>query len=448
MLGKDTLRDVADRVLARSSADQTEVLVFGKDEHLTRFAANRIHQNVSETDVSVRVRVVFGKQVGVASGNDLSDEALQGVIESAQTVARFQQENPDFHSMPGPQAVLEADAYIEATATCSPEERAQGVAAICTMSRERGLEAAGAFSTSVDELMVANSLGVSAYHNNTVAHIVAVIMSDNSSGYAAATETDVSALDPGDVGRIAMEKALRSRNPTEIEPGAYTVILEEDAVADMLSTLAYLGFGALAVQEGRSFMNDRFGQQITGENITIWDDGCDPRGLMMPFDYEGVPKQCVTLIKKGIAKGVVHDSFTAGREEGQVSTGHSLPMPNTFGPYPDNLFMAPGHATKEDMLASTEWGIWVTRFHYTNTVHPVKTVLTGMTRDGTFLIEKGQIIRPLKNLRFTQSILEAFSRAEMLGSKLKLVKSDWGNSATCVPAAKLHEFQFTGMTEF
>ena len=448
MLGKEKLSDIANQVLKLSSADQTEVLIFSNDEHLTRFAVNTIHQNVSETDVTVRVRAVFGKKTGVASGNDLSDKALQKTVKSAEMAARFQQDNPDFHSLPMPQAAREVDAYFEPTAVCAPEKRAQGATAICTMSRENNLEAAGAFSTAVNELMVVNSLGTAAYHCGTIAHIVTVIMGETSSGYASADAMDVSKLDPAAVGRVAVEKALRGQNPSEIEPGEYTVILEENAVADMLGLLGYLGFDALSVQEGRSFMNGRFGEKITGDNITIWDDGYDTRGLMLPFDYEGVPKQHVTLIDRGIAKGVVYDSFTAGREEGKVSTGHSLPAPNTWGPVAVNLFMAPGQATKEEMLASTEQGIWVTRFHYTNPLHPVKTVITGMTRDGTFLIEDGQITRPLKNLRFTQSILEAFDRVEMLGSELKLIKSDWENFATCAPAAKIRDFRFTGTTEF
>ena len=448
MQGKIKLKEIADRVLALSNAGQTEVLIFSGDEHLTRFAVNTIHQNVSETNVAVRVRAVFGKKVGVASGNDLSDEALQKVVESAETVARFQQDDPDFVSLPERQPVEEANAYVAATAACTPEERAKGAVVICALSRENGLEAAGAFSTSVEEIVVANSLGVSAYHCNTVAHIVTVIMGETGSGYAAATAMDVSALDSAAVGRVAVDKALRSRNPTDIQPGAYTVILEEDAVADMLFYLGYLGLGALAVQEGRSFMSGRLGEKVTGENITIWDDGHDSRGLVFPFDFEGVPKQRVPLIENGVAKGVVYDSFTAGREDGKTSTGHGLPAPNTFGPFPGNLFLAPGQATKEEMLASTERGIWVTRFHYTNPVHPVKTILTGMTRDGTFLIENGQITHPLKNLRFTQSILEAFGRAEMLGSELELIKASWGSSATCAPAAKIHGFQFTGTTEF
>ncbi|MCP4535619.1 MAG: TldD/PmbA family protein [Chloroflexi bacterium] len=448
MQGKDKLKEIANRVLGLSSADQTEVLVFSGDQHLTRFAASTIHQNVSEANVAVRVRAVFGKKVGVASGNDLSDDALQKLVESAETVARFQQDNPDFDSLPEPQPFQEAAAYIEATAGCTPEERAKGAAAICAMSRENDLEASGAFSTSADEIAVVNSLGVSAYHRSTVANIVTVIMGETGSGYASAAAMNVSDIDPEAVGRVAVDKALRSRNPTNIEPGAYTVILEENAVSDMVFYLGYLGLGALSVQEERSFMNGRFGERITGDNISVWDDALDPRGLVSSFDYEGVPKQRVALIENGVGKNVVYDSFTAGREQAKTSTGHSLPAPNTMGPIPGNLFLAPGQASKEQMLASTERGIWVTRFHYTNTVHPVKTILTGMTRDGTFLIENGQITRPLKNLRFTQSVLEAFSRAEMLGSELKLIKSGWGGFATCAPAAKIHEFQFTGTTEF
>jgi len=448
VLGKEKMQAIAEKVLAFSEADQTEVLIFGKDEQLTRFAVNTIHQNVSETNATVRVRCVFGKKNGVASGNDLGDEALRKVVESAQTVARFQEDNPDFGSLPRPQKVETSPAFFESTAACAPEIRARGAAAICSLSKENELEAAGAFSTAVDELMAVNSLGVSAYHRGTIAHIVTVIMGPDSSGYASADHMDVTALDPETIGRVAIEKALKSKNPTDLEPGEYTVILEENAVADMVDTLGYLGFSALSVQEGRSFMNDRFGQKITGEPITIWDDGHDPRGLVLPFDYEGVPKQKVMLIEKGVATGVVYDSFTAGREKGKTSTGHSLPAPNSWGPYPMNLFMAPGDSTKEQMLAATERGIWVTRFHYTNPVHPIKTVLTGMTRDGTFLIEKGQITRPLKNLRFTQSILEALSNADMLGQELKLIKADWENFATCVPAARIQKFRFTGTTEF
>jgi predicted Zn-dependent protease len=447
LLGKGKLIEIAERVLELSGADQTEVLIIGSDAHLTRFANSTIHQNVSDRNVTVRLRAVYGRKVGVASGNALSEEALRKVVASAERVARYQSDNPDFRSLPAPQPVREVDAYVEATATCSPETRAQGVAAICALSRENALTAAGAFSTSVEEILVANSLGVSAYHCSTLANLMSVIMGADSSGYASATSMDVSQLDPEAVGRTAVDKALRSRHPTEIEPGTYTVILEPAAVADMLGALAYTSLGALSVQEGRSCMSGRLGEVVTGRNITLWDDGYDRRGIAMPFDYEGVPKQRVSLIDEGVAASVVYDTYTAGREEGKASTGHSLPAPNTMGPIPTNLFMAPGGSSLEEMLASTKRGIWVTRFHYTNPyIDPVRTILTGMTRDGTFLIENGEVSRPIVNLRFTQSILEAFSRAELIGSELVLVSR--GRFGTCVPALKLHGFAFTGITEF
>ena len=447
VLGESRLAEIAQQVLREAKADQTEVVISGNDTHLTRFAVNTIHQNVSETDVSVRVRSILGRKTGVASGNELSRDALRRLVRSAETTAGLQEENPELGSLPGPAAAPKVESYVGRTADYAPVERAQGVEKILKMSRKNRLDAAGAFSTEALETYVANSRGVSAYHRGTVAGIVTVIMGQDSSGYACAASIDVDELDPEAIGRIAVEKALSSRNPTPIEPGEYTVILEEAAVGDMLFFLGWMGLGALSVQEGRSFMNDKFGQRITGEDVTIWDDGSDPRGLPLQFDFEGVPRQKVTLIENGVAQGVVYDTFTAGREKGKTSTGHSLPAPNTAGPIPLNLFMAPGTTSKEEMLASTRRGIWVTRFHYTNILHPVQTILTGMTRDGTYLIENGKIVRPLRNLRFTQSILEAFSNIEALGKDLVLLKDEWNSIGTCAPAAKIRDFRFTGTTD-
>ncbi len=448
MIGKGELKRLADTVLSAASADQTEVLVQGKDLALTRFAANSIHQNVSETDVSVRVRSIVGKRIGVASSNDVSDASLKTLVKKAETIASFQQENPEFTSLPEPLSIREMDAFSETTAQCSAETRARGVGEILEQSRANDLVASGAFSTGTQELMISNSLGVSAYHCGTMASAMTVIMSDDSSGYASSAAQDVNALDPAEIGRIAVDKAVRSANPTSIDPGEYTVILEEDAVATMMFFLGYLGFSALAVQEGRSFLSGHLGEKVAGDAITLWDDGFDPRGSVLPFDFEGVPKQKVMLLDRGVAVGAVYDSATASREPGKASTGHGLPAPNTMGPVPINLFMKPGDASKKEMIASTKRGIWVTRFHYVNPVHPVKTLLTGMTRDGTFLIEDGRITRPLKNLRFTQSILEAFSNVEMLSKDLQMIKMDFGNFVNCAPAAKINRFAFTGTTEF
>jgi PmbA protein len=207
--------------------------------------------------------------------------------------------------------------------------------------------------------------------------------------------------------------------------------------------VGFIGFSALAVQEGRSFM--RLGEQITGANISIYDDGYDPRGFPMAFDFEGVPKRRVDLIKDGVAHAVVYDSYTAGREPGRQSTGHALPAPNTYGPLPLNLVLAPGRTPKADLIKGIKRGLWVTRFHYVNIVHPLQTVLTGMTRDGTFLIEDGVITQPVKNLRFTQSVLDALRHAEPADT-LKLQKSFFGG--TLAPALRIEGFNFSSATEF
>ncbi|MFQ6001534.1 MAG: TldD/PmbA family protein [Anaerolineae bacterium] len=448
MLGEAKIKEVAERVLALSTADQTEVVILGEENRLTRFANSYIHQNVAEKNAQVRVRAVVNKKIGVATTNDLSDEALTQAVKSAIGAAKLQRENPDFLSLPSPQPIPPVEGFVEATALFSPQERAEAAGIVCRQAQKKGLNASGAFNTARGEVAVANSLGVFAYYPTTLADLEIVIMADSGSGYAHATSVDVTQIDAQALGQEAIEKALRSQDPIEIEPGDYTVILEEHAVEEMLFYLTYLGCGALAVQEKRSFMTDRFGEKIVGRNISLWDDGLDPQGLPMPFDYEGVPKRKVEFIREGLATSVVYDTYTAGREEGKESTGHAtLPAPNPYGPLPANRFMATGQATKEEMLASTEQGIWVTRFHYMNPVHRFKTIITGMTRDGTFLIERGEITRPIKNLRFTQSILEALSSVEMIGKERKLLLSSHLGCG-CVPALKIDNFTFTGVTEF
>jgi PmbA protein len=461
MLGRKRIRDLTASLLARSTADQTEVVVLARDNYLTRFANSTIHQNVAETNADVHIRVALrspepsgGMRVGVVATNSLDDEALARTLENALAIARLQPENPDFKSLPGPQPVPEVDGFREATASCTPERRARGAGAICLMAREAGVIAAGALTTAVLEAAVANSLGVFAYHVTTYADINAVAMSDTSAGYAAALALDVNDLDVEAVGREAVEKCLHSQNPRVLVPGEYPVILEPYAVQDFVQMMTYTGFGAVAMQEGRSFMVGKIGQQIVDPRISIWDDGLSLDGIPWPFDFEGVPRQRVDLIAQGVARGVVYDSYRAGKEEGKVSTGHALPgagasgFGRTLGPIPLNTFFAPGDATLEDMIASTKRGIYVTRFHYTRPVEPTKVVITGMTRDGTFLIENGEIAYPIKNLRFTQSYLEALNHVERVGEAPRLLTGLASLARDHVPALKLNRFTFTGATEF
>jgi predicted Zn-dependent protease len=216
-------------------------------------------------------------------------------------------------------------------------------------------------------------------------------------------------------------------------------VLEEYAVAEMLEFMSFIGFGALAVQEERSFM--RLGERITGEEVTIWDDGLDRSGIPASFDFEGVPKQRVDLINRGVASGLVYDMQTAARA-GRQSTGHGLPAPNTEGPFAVNLFMKPGGTVKSDLMRDVKRGIWVTRFWYVRVVEPKASIITGMTREGTFLIENGQITRPVKDLRFTQSILEALNGTLAISRSTKLEVSEY-LGASRVPAVRLKAFTFT-----
>ncbi len=446
MLGLEKIQEVAQYALSASKADQTEVVVTTADSALTRFANNYIHQNVLESNSGLRTRVVLGKRAGVAESNDLSPDGIRRTVETALAIAQLQPENPDFAGLPPPQPIHPVDAYVTSTANSSPEDRALVVRAICQQANANKLTAAGAFKTEAYELAVANSLGAFAYHPGTIADLHTVMMGDSASGYATAASPDVRHLSGETLAREAIEKALHSRNPIAIQPGEYTVLLEEIAVSDLLEYLGLLSFNALAVQEDRSFMKDHFGEKVMSEIITIGDDGLSPDTFAVPFDFEGVPKQRVAFVEKGIARGVVYDSFTAAKE-GKQSTGHSLPAPNTFGPIPMHMFLSPGVATKEEMIRSVERGVLVTRFWYTRVVHPLHVTMTGMTRDGTFLIEHGEVTQPIKNMRFTTSYLDALKNARQVGRETKLVREEWMGRAFRAPAILVDGFGFTGITQ-
>ncbi|MBN1661741.1 MAG: TldD/PmbA family protein [Anaerolineae bacterium] len=454
MLGQKRIKEITDTILAASPADQTEVVVVSGDSYLTRFANSTIHQNVAETDAEVRVRVVLregageGARVGVATTHNLDANSLVRTVQDAAEAARLQPVNPHFTSLPGPQPLAHVDAFSESTANCTPEQRARAAGAVCLMARGAGVVASGALTTGGVELTVANSLGTLAYHPATFAELNTVIMSDTSAGYAAGSALDFDELDYEAIGREAVGKCLRSQNPQALAPGEYAVILEPYAVHDFVQMMGWTGFSALAYQEGRSFMSGKLGEQMVDPRVNIWDDGLSPDGIPLPFDFEGVPKQRVELIKNGVAHAVVYDSYRAAREAGKSSTGHALPAPNRFGPFPLNIFFGTGDGSLEEMIAGTERGIYVTRFHYTRPVEPKRVVITGMTRDGTFLIENGEIAYPVKNLRFTQSYLEALNNLDSIGRQAKMLEGIGGIGHDSVPALKLNKFNFTGATEF
>jgi predicted Zn-dependent protease len=443
--GQEELQQIAESVLAASQADETEVTLVTAEDYLTRFAKNVIHQNVGSRHAGATIRVVTKKRIGVAECESLDPEALRATLGEAQEIAAVRPPLADFTHLPKPGKIRPIAAYDEATAECSPETRAEIVARLVTSAKRRKAEAAGLVQTQIGEFLVANSRGVRAYHHSTGSQFQAVVTCGDGSGFAEDQAFAIGDLEVERVIRDSLGKAVRSRKPQPIDPGEYDVVLEPAAVGALLGMLGYSGFGAKAYQEDRSFMSGKLGQKVTGDLVTIVDNAHHPRERGLPFDFEGTPRKRVKLLEGGVAMGVVYDSYLAGREGGrQRSTGHALPPKySTYGAMPLNLLMDGGQESLRSLVASTERGLLVTRFHYVNFVEPMKAVLTGMTRDGTFLIERGKISHPVRNLRFTESVLEAFQRIDGLTRMRRLVE----DGVLC-PGLRIRGFRFTGSTGF
>jgi PmbA protein len=449
-MNDDRARDalaLAERALAhaeREGATECEALVMAEDAALTRFANSQIHQNVAETNATINLRFVIGKRVGVASSDRTDDEGLRRLAANAAAIARVVEELDDWAGLPEPTPIEDVPAaFATATAEASPEMRAEGVRAVIAAADAAGVTAYGSFSTGTETTAVANSKGIRAAGTRTVAQLLTVSMGpDGGSGYAEQAAVNATTIDAAAIGREASDKARATANAVAIDAGDYPVVLDEYAVVDLLDMLGYLGFSALAVQEERSFVE--IGKRIGSELVSIMDDGRDADGLPMGFDYEGVAKQRVTLLEAGVCRGVVHDAQTAARD-GVTSTGHGLPAPNPYGPFPLNQVMAAGTATREELVGGLDRGLLVTRFHYTNPVHPKLAIVTGMTRDGTFLVEGGRIVGPVRNLRFTQSYLDAMAGTVAVARERKTLKGFLGG--VVVPAIRLEGWTFTGTTE-
>ena len=440
--------DVLERAL-RVGATEAEVLVVGGDSSLTRFANSEIHQNVSERSLTVNLRHVVGSRIAVVSTGKVDPEGLRTLVHRAAAIARSCEELEDWAGLPAPASMGTVTsghgiAWAKGTADATPEFRADGARAVIAAADAAGVQAYGAFSTDNEIVAVANSAGIRAAEARTGSQLLTVQMSpDGGTGYAEAVSMDATTIDAAAVGREAAAKARASDHPVVIEAGDYPVVLEEYAVVDITDQLGYLGFSALAVEEGRSFAEP--GRRIGSDLVTIVDDGSDPNGLPATFDYEGVAKQRVVLVDGGVCRDVVYDSQTAARA-GKASTGHGLPAPNPWGPFPLNAVMSAGTASREELIGGLDRGLLVTRFHYTNVVHPKLAMITGMTRDGTFLVEGGKLVGPVRNLRYTQSYLDALAGVQAVSRERKAIRGFLG--AAVVPALLIAGWTFTGVTEF
>ena len=459
MLDQDRAQQIFDKVKKYSSVPEVEIIFSSINFSLTRFANNTIHQNVAEVNESVSIRVAFDGKTARATTNRFDDESLKRAVQSAESIARVQEPDPDFLPMAnagegkGPEG---PSRWSDQTAAITPGDRAEGVGKIVGIAKKNKLVTAGIYSSSQTAEAVINSNGLSAYHRQTSAEVSITMLADSSSGWQKANSPDVRNVDPARLAEIAAQKARDSRSPQELPPGKYTVILEPAAVLDLVGFM-FWDFGGLTVLDQRSFLNNRIGTKLFGENITIVDDVTHPLQSNAPFDGEGVHRQRVSLVEKGVIRNLVYARSTAAKMQkseykdkvGDIRvTGHGYPLPNEMGEAPTNIvFATPGNEqTVEQMIAGTERGILITRLWYIREVDPYEKILTGMTRDGTFLVEGGKVKHGLLNFRFNQSLIEMLNNVEAMG---KAVRSS-GEEAfdMVVPAMKIRGFNFTEVTKF
>ncbi len=450
MIGREKLFAIFDSIIARSKADDTEIFYHAQDFGLTRYANTFIHQNIDKVDSDISIRVALGKKIGVASCNSLEADVLRQCLDDAMAIARNQKENPEYPGMTSQADYPVVDTYVERTASFGPVERAEALKGVFAMAKDASQQMAGAFSNGVSEVCIVNSNGVRAHSPFSHAACNMVAMTPDSSGFAYGTSRDIAEIDLLAMAETAITKARDSVKPVSIEPGKYDVILEPSAVGELLEWLSYIGMGSKPFHEGMSFLTGKIGKKVMGDNVTIYDDALDPGGMSCPFDFEGSPKKRLDIIVNGVGKGVAYDLLWA-KKEGVQPTGHGLPSGGQGqGGIPLNLIFTPGNASRAEMIKAVDKGLLVTRFHYVNGfINPPEAVLTGMTRDGTFLIEKGQVKAGIKNLRFTESLLKAFSNIALLGSDLKTIGAWWGDlTAMQVPSMLIRDFTFSGKTEF
>jgi PmbA protein len=464
MLSKEQAEELFQRIRKHSSADEVEAYFYGGRSALTRFANNVIHQNVADENYGVSVRTNFGGRTARASTNKLDDGNLRRVLEASESLARVQHPDPDLLPMPTTQerdhanqikAPLPARHFSE-TAVVTPEERAEAVGGIVKIADRYKLTTAGIYSSSDSIEGIFNSRGLSDWHTQTLAEISITMLATDSSGWQKANSPDVRNLAAITLGETAARKAIESAHPRDLPPGKYTVILEPAAVLDIVGFM-FWDFSGQAILDERSFLNNRIGTQLFGENISIWDDASHPLQAGAPFDGEGMRRQPVPLVENGRINRVVYARGTAEKMKkfeqcakvGPIApTGHGFLLPNEMGEAPMNIVFgeSPHPQTVPEMIASTERGILVTRLWYVREVDPYEKILTGMTRDGTFLIEDGKLQSGLRNFRFNESLIHMLSNVEAMG---RPVRANGEESFDMVaPAMKVKEFNFTEVTKF
>ncbi len=444
---KSDFENISQKIFDIAEGYDAEVQVAVQTEALTRFANNIIHQNMERDTGSISVRLQKGQKTGsVSIGLFSDDKTIARAVEKAKEIVQHSPDNPNLLPMIGPQKYNMTDAFCETTSAISPAERAKTVEKVVKKCENEKFSSAGIVENSETTIAIANSKGLSAFWQGTDFNFDLTVEGADGTGWAGSKSWSVKNVDVDKDISTALDIARRNENPREIKPGEYTVILPPAAAAELFLFMSIYGFNARAHLENRSFLTGKLGQKVFSDKLNIIDDAFDPREPGMPFDFEGFPRERVELVKDGVLAGLVYDRFTAEKMNAEP-TGHGLRQPNQWGAIPANLAIAAGNAEMNDMIKSVKKGLLVTHFHYTNVSEMTKLTLTGMTRDGLFVVENGEIAYPVKNLRFTQSVAEALNNIVAVSKEQKLV-SGFFFGGVRTPGMIIDKFDFSSGTEF
>ncbi len=439
----DDLRAIAERVIDLvADRAEAQVNVVGVDSGLTRFANSFIHQHVGDRSITIDLKVAVGSRVASSTTTRVAVTDLDGFVDDTIEMARLSPADPSWPGLAPPQEIPPVDHASAASIDASPDARAQIVRDFVAAGPE--LSAAGYADTDHTRHVLMNTAGHEAIGQMTRATLDGIHQSADAAGYGHVTSTSLDDLDGAATGARAAELARRSSEADDIEPGRYEVVLSPECVAMSWLFMGLYGFNAKQVEDGQSFA--RVGEAQFDDSLAVFDDGAAPSAIGLPYDYEGTAKRRIDLVRAGTTAALAHDRRTAAAA-GTESTGHAIKGGESWGAFPSNLFIAPGDRPVEELIAGVGRGLLVTSFNYCRVLDPKTMVTTGLTRNGTFLIERGRIIRPVTNLRFTQSFSDAFGpgRVAGIGNDARFAGTEeFGTGLVHAPSVHLSEWNFTG----
>ncbi|MEX0691281.1 MAG: TldD/PmbA family protein [Gemmatimonadales bacterium] len=441
VMSREQAQALCDRILRLSQAERAQVNVGSGWTGNTRFAANQMSTSGSVENVGIGMQSWFGARSAVATTNDLSDAGLERTVRSSEALARIAPEDPEDMPLLGAQTYRPVPAFFDPTANCTADERARAAMTALEVTRRAGdLDAAGYIVATAGSNALANTAGLFAYHQATNgSYTLTVRTADGTgSGWASSGHQDWSRMNFAGVSERAIAKARASRNPVAIEPGRYTVILEPQAVGDLVQLMVFAA-NARNADEGRSAFTregggNKIGEQVVDPRITLYSDPQDPDLLGQPFDGSGLPLGRQNWIENGVLRELIYSRYWAQRQNRQPTGG------------PSTIKMVGGTTTVDQMIAGTERGVLVTRLWYLRQVDPRTILYTGLTRDGTFLVENGRISRSIRNFRFNESPLFMLNNLEALGPTERLSGTEAGGNIV-MPAIKVRDFNFTSLSE-